>query len=84
MPPRKAAWSKIASNNNEPASQSASPAQGAKSPQKAAKNAANPTMTNYDEIQKNEVEVLRSIYMDDFEDVSVKPGAWNVSLLIKR
>lgn len=34
--------------------------------------------TNYAEIQKNEVEVLQSIYMEDFEQLETKPAAWNV------
>ena len=35
--------------------------------------------TNYIEIQQNEVAVLQSIYMEDFEEVKVKPAAWSVS-----
>lgn len=35
---------------------------------------------DYKEIQRNEVEVLQSIWMDDYQPV-VKTGAWNVSLL---
>ena len=34
--------------------------------------------TNYAEIQRDEMEALRSIYMDDFEEEEVKTGAWNV------
>lgn len=34
--------------------------------------------TNYAEIQQDELEVLRSIYMEDFEEEAVKTGAWNV------
>lgn len=37
-----------------------------------------PSITNYAEIQHDEIEVLRSIYMDDFVEDKVKPGAWNV------
>lgn len=33
--------------------------------------------TDFLEIQRNEVEALRSIYMDDFEEGKVKKGAWN-------
>lgn len=33
----------------------------------------------YLELQRNEVEALQSIYMDDFKDIS-KPSAWNVSV----
>lgn len=36
--------------------------------------------TNYAEIQQDEVEALRSIYMEDFEEQEVKTGAWNVGL----
>ena len=38
-----------------------------------------PTTTNYGEIQHDEIEVLRSIYMDDFVEEKTKTGAWNVS-----
>lgn len=31
------------------------------------------------EIQQDEMEALRSIYMDDFVEEEVKMGAWNVS-----
>lgn len=41
--------------------------------------AAVPSVTNYVEIQKNELEALRSIFMDDFEEVRTKAAAWNVS-----
>lgn len=33
---------------------------------------------DYDKIQKDEVEVLKSIFMDDYEHVETT-GAWNVS-----
>ena len=33
--------------------------------------------TDFSEIQQNEVEALRSIYMEDFEEEQVKKGAWN-------
>jgi RWD domain len=36
--------------------------------------------TNYVEIQQNELSVLRSIYMEDFEEVEVKAAAWSVRL----
>ena len=36
------------------------------------------TVTNYEEIQKFEIEALQAIYMDDFKEVKMKPGAWNV------
>lgn len=38
-----------------------------------------PATTNYKEIQHDEIEALRSIYMDDFEEEKPKVGAWNVS-----
>jgi len=37
-----------------------------------------PTATNYSEIQNDEIEALRSIYMDDFVEEELKTGAWNV------
>lgn len=37
-----------------------------------------PPVTNYSEIQQDEVEVLRSIYMEDFIEEEAKTGAWNV------
>lgn len=37
-----------------------------------------PRTTNYAEIQQDEMEALRSIYMEDFEEEAVKTGAWNV------
>ncbi|KAL9612098.1 MAG: hypothetical protein Q9167_003285 [Letrouitia subvulpina] len=33
--------------------------------------------TNYPEIQQDEIDALRSIYMDDFEEEESKVGAWN-------
>ena len=35
--------------------------------------------TNYHEIHQNEVEALRSIYGDDFEEVENRRSAWHVS-----
>lgn len=35
--------------------------------------------TNYREIHQNEVEALRSIYGDDFEEVKNRRSAWHVS-----
>lgn len=35
-----------------------------------------PTTTNYSEIQHDEIEALRSIYMDDFVVEEAKTGAW--------
>lgn len=37
-----------------------------------------PQTTNYAEIQQDELEALRSIYMQDFEENEIKTGAWNV------
>ncbi len=34
--------------------------------------------TNYTEIQHDEIEALRSIYMDEFHEEKAKAGAWNV------
>lgn len=36
--------------------------------------------TDYAEIQQNEVAVLQSIYMEDFDEVKVKAAAWSVRL----
>lgn len=35
-------------------------------------------VTKYAEIQQDEIDALRSIYMDDFEEQEAKVGAWNV------
>ena len=43
--------------------------------------AQTPSTTNYAEIQENELQVLRSIYMEDFEEDKTKAGAWNVGLI---
>ena len=37
-----------------------------------------PTVTDYLEIQENEINALRSIFMEDFVEEEVKTGAWNV------
>ena len=37
--------------------------------------------SKYAEIQQDEIEVLRSIYMEDFVEVKTKTGAWNVGKL---
>ena len=37
--------------------------------------------TNYAEIQRDEIEALRSIYMEHFQEEKPKIGAWNVSIL---
>lgn len=41
-----------------------------------------PIVTKYAEIQQDEIEVLQSIYMDDFEEKETKTGAWNVGGLL--
>ena len=33
---------------------------------------------DYPEVQKDELEVLQSIYLEDFEEVQGKPSAWGV------
>lgn len=52
--------------------------------QKQTSNAslASPTLptTNYREIHQTEVEALRSIYGDDYEDVETRRSAWQVSV----
>ena len=35
-----------------------------------------PIMTKYSEIQEDEIDALRSIYMDDFKEEEAKTGAW--------
>ena len=35
------------------------------------------------EMQHDEIEALRSIYMDDFQEHESKPGAWNVGYTMK-
>lgn len=37
-----------------------------------------PTITDYGAIQRDEVEVLQSIFVDEFEKIEKKPGAWKV------
>lgn len=37
-----------------------------------------PAPTNYAEIQQDEIEVLRAIYMENFTEEEAKTGAWNV------
>jgi hypothetical protein len=39
---------------------------------------------DYNEVQQNEVEALRSIYMEDFEEAGSKMGAWNVGNNLQR
>ena len=40
--------------------------------------AGTPIVTNYAEIQDNEIQVLQSIFMEDFVEEEAKAGAWNV------
>lgn len=39
-----------------------------------------PAPTNYREIHQNEVEALRSIYGDDFEEIEHRRSAWQVRI----
>ena len=39
-----------------------------------------PPITKYSEIQHDEIEALRSIFMDDFMEEETKTGAWNVCI----
>ena len=39
---------------------------------------ATPGTTDYVEIQENEVQVLQSIFMEDFVEEKTKAAAWNV------
>jgi hypothetical protein len=38
----------------------------------------NKGVTNYEEIQQNELAALQSIYMEEFEPAKVKAAAWSV------
>lgn len=38
------------------------------------------SVTKYAEIQQDEIEALKSIYMEDFVEKETKTGAWNVGL----
>lgn len=38
------------------------------------------SVTKYAEIQQDEIEALRSIYMEDFAEKEIKTGAWNVGV----
>lgn len=51
-----------------------------KSPKPAPAAPAHQPALDYKEVQRNEVEVLQSIWMEDYTPV-VKTGAWNVSML---
>ena len=61
---------------DKPTEDASSPAPSAP-PYKLAPKPPQPTL-DYNEVQQNEVEVLKSIWMDDYKPV-VKMGAWNVS-----
>ncbi|KAL2854653.1 anticodon binding domain of tRNAs-domain-containing protein [Aspergillus pseudodeflectus] len=49
------------------------------SPEPASIASPSVVTTNYQEIHQNEVEALRSIYGDDFEEVHHRPSAWHQS-----
>jgi translation initiation factor 2-alpha kinase 4 len=51
------------------------------SPEPASIASPSVVTTNYQEIHQNEVEALRSIYGDDFEEVHLRPSAWHVSFV---
>jgi hypothetical protein len=38
------------------------------------------SVTKYAEIQQDEIEALKSIYMEDFVEKETKTGAWNVGV----
>ena len=78
MPPKKAIWSENASINNDTDHYSRISAHKAGPDKRMANPTSVPGLTDYAEIQHNEVEALRSIYFDEFEDVAVKPAAWSV------
>ena len=40
--------------------------------------------TDYAEIQQNELEALRSIFMEDFIEQKAKAGAWNVGCKLSK
>lgn len=42
-----------------------------------------PNVTNYTEIQNDEIQALRSIYMKDFSENEATPGPWNVGRTFK-
>jgi RWD domain len=52
------------------------------SPKKSVEEVAGPAL-QYDKIQEDEVEVLKSIYMDDYEHID-KSTAWKVCLTYLR
>ena len=41
-----------------------------------------PAVTDYADIQHNEIDALRAIFMEDFKEQTEKVGAWNVSYQI--
>lgn len=42
--------------------------------------AAQKEITDYAEIQQMEIDALKSIFMEDFEEEETKTAAWNVSV----
>jgi hypothetical protein len=53
---------------------------GKQGPPRTTPAALNHGPTDYAEIQQNEVAVLQSIYMEDFDAVKAKAAAWSVRL----
>lgn len=75
MAPPKSPWNKPLTNASKVQDPGKSPA-----PERKSKNAvptAPPADTN-SAAQEDEIEALKAIYMDDFEEVEAK-GAWHVS-----
>ncbi len=76
MPPQPTAKNKISQRHGSTAAGSP-PEKRRSTPAQAAH--IKPSMTDFLEIQQNEVDALRSIFMDDFEEGEIKRGAWNTS-----
>jgi len=64
----------------KPAALGVPPAKSTHAPPRPPKPAPAVPALDYKEVQRNEVEVLQSIWMEDYMPV-VKTGAWNVSML---
>ena len=78
MAPPKSPWSKIAAAKSTPQNDLASRAK--PSAKEAKPGNAVPTAMaadTYSAAQTDEIEALKAIYMDDFEEVEAK-GAWSV------
>ncbi len=80
MPPPAPARTKISHSHQQHGSVTKAAASLEKN-QSTAQQAANTkvSVTDYLEIQQNEIEALRSIYMEDFEEGQTKKGAWNTT-----